>query len=302
MIVLLLTTKNEAELLRVNIEHHLRWGVDHVCVADNASTDDTADVARSFGDAVSRRVFDDFGERQRIRTAMFRGLRDRCGRIAWAGVSDTDEFWWAPGAASAKDLLATVPRDVPAATFGQKLFLPTEIDGREGPVARRMLHRAAGPESPLFSGYREGKTFYRGEALGRVSHEHRNPDVGAPEWRHDVAAVHHYMVQDEDHFVMKVRRFPAWQPRSRPATSRWLRALRPAAAPCAPALKADIKKQWWDVWQRGGESALREHYRTHFRVQRRNLDGLLASGALVRDAAFAEHCAAAEAVVVRTGA
>lgn len=292
MIVLLLTTKNESELLRLNIEHHLRWGVDHVCVADNASTDDTAHVVRSFGDAVSTAVFADFGERQRVRTSMFRGLRDGHGRIDWLGVSDTDEFWWAPGV-TARELLATVPRDVPAATFGQKLFLPTETDGTVGPVPSRMLHRASGPESPLFSGYKEGKTFYRGDALHRISHEHRNPDVAAPQWRHDAGALHHYMIQDEDHFVMKVRRFPAWQPRGRQVASRWLRALRPApAAQSAPALKADIKKEWWAVWERGGEEALREHYRTRFCVQRRDLERHLTSGALVRDTAFAEHCAA----------
>jgi hypothetical protein len=298
MIVLLLTTKNESGLLRLNIEHHLRWGVDRVCVADNASTDDTADVVRAFGDAVSSTVFGDFGERQRVRTAMFRDLCARFGRVDWAGVSDTDEFWWAPGATAA-DLLATVPRGVPAATFGQKLFLPTEVDPCDGPVTRRMLHRASGPESPLFSGYKEGKTFYRGETLHRVSHEHRNPDVAAPEWRHATAAVHHYMIQDEDQFVMKVRRFPAWQPRARPA-SRWLRALRPAGvAPSAPALKADIKKRWWDVWERGGEPALREHYRTQFRVRRDDVDRHVASGALVRDTAFADHCAAERAICSR---
>ena len=47
MIVLLLTTKNEAEVLRLNLEHHLSWGVDHVVVCDNDSTDDTPDSSRS---------------------------------------------------------------------------------------------------------------------------------------------------------------------------------------------------------------------------------------------------------------
>ena len=45
MIVLLLVTQNEADLLRWNIRHHLEWGVDHVAVADNNSTDATAAVA-----------------------------------------------------------------------------------------------------------------------------------------------------------------------------------------------------------------------------------------------------------------
>src|SRR5437867_681302 len=96
MIVLLLVTQNEADMLRLHLEHHLTWGVDHVCVADNASTDETAEVARSFGSAVTHVRFDDFGERQRVRTRMLRDLDLRFGRAAWVGVSDTDEFWWAP--------------------------------------------------------------------------------------------------------------------------------------------------------------------------------------------------------------
>jgi len=294
MIVLLLTSKNEADLLRLNIEHHLRWGVDHVCVADNASSDETPQVVRSYGDAVSTIVFADFGERQRVRTEMLRRMRERHVRADWAGVSDTDEFWWAPGM-GARELLAAVPRDVPAATFDQKLFLPTEVDSPSGSACERMVHRAGGRSSPLFTSYSGGKTFYRGAALSRVTHEHRNPDLGSPEWRHAVPAVHHYMVQGEDHFVAKVRRFPAWRPRGRPAPVRWYAALlAAAAAPPAPALKSAVKQEWWRVWETGGEAALREHYRSRVRVRREDIDGHLASGALVRDTSFAEHCAAGD--------
>ncbi len=75
MIVLLLVTQNEGDLLRWNIRHHLEWGVDHVAVADNASTDSTADVAHDFGEQVSYQSFPDFLKRQGVRTAMLDDLR-----------------------------------------------------------------------------------------------------------------------------------------------------------------------------------------------------------------------------------
>jgi hypothetical protein len=108
---MLLVTQNESELLRANIRHHLDWGVDHVGVADNNSSDGTAAVAREFGDAVSYRTFDDFHVRQTVRTEMLDALRAQ-HRVDWVGVADTDEFYWSDGASGMGDLLATVPSDV----------------------------------------------------------------------------------------------------------------------------------------------------------------------------------------------
>src|SRR4051812_13454597 len=105
MIVLLLVTQNEAELLRWNLHHHLAWGVDHVAVADNNSTDDTPDIVRELGDAASYQRFDDFHDRQLVRTAMLDAIRER-HPVEWAGVADTDEFFWGPGPGMAGVLAA----------------------------------------------------------------------------------------------------------------------------------------------------------------------------------------------------
>jgi glycosyltransferase involved in cell wall biosynthesis len=91
MIAMLLTTQNEADILRLNIEHHLSWGVDHIFVADNASTDDTRDVIASFGTSVSTKVFSDTKKRHRVRMEGLEALKRR-HKVDWAGVSDTDEF------------------------------------------------------------------------------------------------------------------------------------------------------------------------------------------------------------------
>ena len=87
MIALLLTTKNEADVLRLNIAHHLSWGVDHVAVADNESSDATQDVLREFGDAVSTEVFHDFAVRQTVRMRLLERLRARHA-LDWVGVSE----------------------------------------------------------------------------------------------------------------------------------------------------------------------------------------------------------------------
>ncbi len=287
MIVLLLTTKNEADVLRENLEHHLSYGVDHVAVADNASEDATQDVLREFGAHVSSEVFDDFAVRQEVRTRLLARVRERHGAaLAWVGVSDTDEFHWAEGR-TLPELLAEAPADAPALTCHQKLFLPTEDDAAEGPVHRRQLHRTSGPESPLHTSYREGKTFYRAAWLERVDHEHRSPRLPPPVHTAPTPTVHHYMIRDEDQFVMKVRRLTAWRERSGLRSKLWYHRLRALLGIPLPPYVAGFKSEWWDVWRSGGEPGLRRYYRERYRVQSRDIPRLVAEGALVRDAAFA---------------
>ncbi len=287
MIVLLLTTKNEADVLRQNLEHHLTYGVDHVCVADNESTDDTRDVVRSFGDAVTSQVFHDFAVRQSVRTELIDRVRARHrGAVTWVGVSDTDEFHWMDGS-TLPEMLAEAPPEAPAVTCHQKLFLPSESDAGAGPVYARQRHRTTGPASPLHSSYREGKTFYRDAWLTRVDHEHRSPRLPPPEISPPVPTVHHYMIRDEEQFVMKVRRLTAWRERRGLRSKLWYHRLRRLVGIPLPPFVAGFKAEWWDVYRSGGESGLRTYYRDTYRIQTRDVPRLVAEGSIVRDDAFA---------------
>ena len=155
MIVLALVTQNEADLLRWNIQHHLHWGFDHVAVADNNSTDDTPDVAREFGSAVSYQRFPNFHARQLVRAAMIEDLK-RTATVEWAAVADTDEMFWVPGAGP-REVLAEAPADIVGVNFDMKLFLPTALDPPDLPVFVRRVYRTSSSASPLHTSYRAGK-------------------------------------------------------------------------------------------------------------------------------------------------
>src|SRR4051794_35425943 len=85
-------------------------GLARLGAANRASTDSTADVAHEFGDQVSYRSFPEFLMRQGLRTAMLDDLRAK-HTVTWAGVADTDEFFWSETAPGMVDLLRDVPRD-----------------------------------------------------------------------------------------------------------------------------------------------------------------------------------------------
>jgi hypothetical protein len=292
VIVLLLVTQNEAELLRWNLEHHLAWGIDHVAVGDNNSTDGTADVVRGFGERASYQRFDSFHDRQIVRTALLDALRAE-HPVEWAGVADTDEFFWTPGG-DMGSLLAAAPAETVAVNFEMKLFLPTALDLPGLPVFMSREHRSASSDSPLHSSYSVGKTFYRSSWLTQVTDEHWAPEVPHPVTRVDTlpgvspeAGVHHYMVQDEDQFVQKVTRLISWaqEPSGFLARRRW-RALPPRERDL-PRWTAPFKKEWWSVYQEGGEAAVREYYRSVYTLDAARVREAIADGTLVHDPAFA---------------
>lgn len=290
LIVLLLVTRNEAGILRLNLAHHLAWGIDHIGVCDNNSDDHTQEVIRSFGDRVSSLMFDDFSNRQHYRMRCLDQITTTMGRRPdWIGVSDTDEFFWAPGT-GAHRILQSVPPDVVAATSEQKLFVPTEVDPAAGVVYSRLLYRAATVDSPFHRSYREGKSFYRGAWLKQISSEHRCHEVPHPEWNFPEALVHHYMITDADHFVDKVRRLSAWRRdfriRGSKAFEQLFRAI--MGRDQAPFV-ADFKQNWWRILEHEGEAGLRAYYNQHFRVSKAALGAALQAGELVLDREFADY-------------
>jgi hypothetical protein len=285
MIVLLLVTQNESDLLRWNIRHHLEWGIDHVAVADNASTDSTADVAHEFGEQVSHRSFPEFLKRQGVRTAMLDDLRAR-HTVTWAGVADTDEFYWSPSSHRMRDLLDDVPQDIVGVNFDMKLYLPTELDVPDEPVFMSRAHRTGSSASPFHTSYRAGKSWYRAEWLTSVTDEHWCKEVPHEQYRHAEPAVHHYMVQDEDQFVQKVTRLISWAhpPDGLLKRRRWERT--PEIERALPQWSAPFKKEWWGVYQQGGEPAVREYYRNVYTLRGDRLRRALADGSIVEDAGF----------------
>ena len=96
MNLLFVVTRNEADLLRQNLEHHLAWGFDHALVADNESDDATPEVLLSFGDAITHLRLASFHARHVALGTLLARAEARLGEARWVAVSDTDEFWWAP--------------------------------------------------------------------------------------------------------------------------------------------------------------------------------------------------------------
>lgn len=291
MNLIFIVTRNEADLLRQNLAHHLAWGFDGALVADNESDDATRDVLDEFGDAVTHASVASPNDRYVALAALLDRVEARHGAARWIAVSDTDEFWWAP-VAGIGAVLASLPSDALALNAGQKLFLPTVADGIEGPVMCRRRYRTGRDDSPLHTSYVRGKSIYRASWLrGRVLDDnHRTPSIAPLSWRRAATPlVHHYMIDGEDAFVRKVEDLG----RHFPPLLESLDQRRPLRDDEAAALGfRGFKRDWWDRYATAGPDALRRHYRDTYLIGEAALRAWLASGDLVEDRAFADYTAA----------
>jgi glycosyltransferase involved in cell wall biosynthesis len=88
--------RNEADVIRLSIRHHLALGLDRVLVIDNGSTDGTVDLLERLSREDSRIQWrSDAGQFHQV------SLRTELAREAfrqganWVVPFDADEFWWA---------------------------------------------------------------------------------------------------------------------------------------------------------------------------------------------------------------
>ncbi len=288
MIVLLLVTKNEGTLLRENLRHHLNNGFDRIAVADNCSTDTTREIANEFKDAVVWRSFDNFHARQTVRHEMLHSLDDGRGDVAWAGIADTDEFFWP--SEPLRDILDRATPSTVAINFGAKLFLPTAVDPQVGSLIERRRYRTSGGGSPLHTSYVAGKTVYRAEWLMSIPtdhwcarHEHLCMDAPTDRVATGPDIVNHYMIQDEDQFVEKVVRLIEWAkpPKGMKAQIKWRttpKRMRPL-----PHWTEPWKKVWWGVYQSDGIQGIRSYYRNSYVVPADDVARHVSDGNLTYD-------------------
>ena len=89
--------RNEPDIIRLSVYHHLRAGVDHVLLVDNRSSDETREIVEELGRGSRVTAWRD--ESEWHQEAMFTELAREAARLGadWVVPFDADEFWVAPG-------------------------------------------------------------------------------------------------------------------------------------------------------------------------------------------------------------
>jgi glycosyltransferase involved in cell wall biosynthesis len=97
-LVMTLLVRNEADIVRDNVEFHLRNGVDHIVAMDNGSVDGTTEILSEYEAAgvlsLFREPSEDFHAAE-WRTRLAHIARESCS-ADWVITNDADEFWRPP--------------------------------------------------------------------------------------------------------------------------------------------------------------------------------------------------------------
>jgi hypothetical protein len=148
----------------------------------------------------------------------------------------------------------------------------------------RQVHRTSSYDSPLHLSYVKGKTFYRASWLTEITSEHVCAALPHPPWSRFEPIIHHYMVQSEDRFVMKVKRLRFLHGRYRERI-----AFRLGFRPQLTKLDGQhFKDLWWSILIERGDKGLREYYRNEYCLQRDDVERHIRTGALTKDTSFAD--------------
>lgn len=112
-LIMTLLVRNEADIVRQNIEFHLSRGVNHIIATDNQSTDGTTEILEEFARRGILTLFhepsDEYLQKQWVNRMVGFAI-ERFGP-AWLLNNDADEFWRPPntpggGAGSLKEVVA----------------------------------------------------------------------------------------------------------------------------------------------------------------------------------------------------
>jgi CTP:molybdopterin cytidylyltransferase MocA len=138
--------RDDSDIIRLSVLHHLRAGVDHVLLVDNGSSDGTREIVEELGRRGRVTAWRDDSEWHH--GAMFTELALEAVRLGadWVVPFDADEFWVAPGT-SLRVLLSSTDAgalEAPIVNFVQRRS--ERATGAEGLLSMtRRVERPIGP-------------------------------------------------------------------------------------------------------------------------------------------------------------
>lgn len=140
-LVMTLLVRDEADILRENIEFHLSHGVDMIIATDNLSVDATKDILMEYqNQGLLEYIFesrDNYHQSEWV-TRMARLAKTKHD-ADWVINSDADEFWWPETAGSLKQVFEQIPENIDGINIERYNFVP--IISQNQPFYHSMIFR-----------------------------------------------------------------------------------------------------------------------------------------------------------------
>lgn len=218
-IVMTLLVRDEADIVRENLEFHLSQGIDHVIATDNGSVDGTREILSEYARAGVLTLIDEPGRdysQHRWVTRMALMARDQIG-ADWIINNDADEFWYAPDG----DLKQSLAREVADIQFCRRYNMVFAFDRDEDvPWCKKAVFRVVKPvpipasenhlidplPCPYFYLALPGKALLKAMGLRSVHQGNHNADYDRqPDTHRSDILIYHFPVRSRTQFETKIR-------------------------------------------------------------------------------------------------
>ena len=207
-LIMTLLVRNEADLIKDNVDFHIRRGVDHIIVTDNGSTDETVDLlqpyARSGILTILHEPDDNYDQAKWVTRMAMMAARDM--GADWILSNDADEFWWSDGS-SLKDHLANAS--------GNVSYLPRQnmLPSPRWATGNPLVHMTYAVVKPLDTGpllptlNKIGrKVLVRSEGLSSIGMGNHDASFSVDKVSFDAPIIgFHYPIRSFAQFEQKVR-------------------------------------------------------------------------------------------------
>lgn len=168
-LVMTLLVRDEADVIRDNIEYHLASGVDFIVALDNHSMDGTSDILKEF-ERTGRLHYLYEASDEYLQDVWVTDLARRAyseHQADWVINTDADEFFL-PQSGSLKDVLKTIPPKVGAISIKRHDMVPFERPEASSPPVEMVYRKQASLEWVLGHPIVD-KVIHRGAANIRVA-------------------------------------------------------------------------------------------------------------------------------------
>jgi hypothetical protein len=204
-VVMTLLVRDEEDILRENIDFHLKQGVDHFIVTDNLSLDSTRQILREYetkGKLTYIYEADDNYNQHKWVTRMARMAFDE-HEADWVINNDADEFWW-PIDGNLRDVFSRLPPSVKAVEASRNNFVFIDSPHDENPFYRKMIYKELLSLNPL-GGPLPPKIAHKGSSSIIVRQgNHRAEGIPVKNIQKGVIEIFHFPIRSYNQFQNKI--------------------------------------------------------------------------------------------------
>ncbi len=208
-LVMTLLVKNEADIIKENVEFHIRKGVDHIIVTDNGSTDETVDLLQPYIRAGLLTLLyepeQDYSQSKWVTRMALIAARDM--GADWILSNDADEFWWCGKESGLKNHLENA--------HGNITYMPRQnmLPSPRWATGNPLVHMTSAvvkpleknPPSPTLSKVGR-KILVRSDGLTSIGMGNHDASLSIEKVPFETPIVgFHYPIRSFSHFEQKVR-------------------------------------------------------------------------------------------------